>query len=107
MLGSWVRLPPPPPNKENTQLCSPARNVARYVRQMTFMRLINLPRNFLHSAAKGARIIGEQEYLQGMILIAPVRSARGRLSRVNQLLNSGTTQNLIISVVSCAEISGY
>ena len=74
---------------------------------MTSMRLITLPRNFLHSAAKGARIIGEQEYLQSMILVALVRSARDSLIRENQLSNSGTTQNLIISVVSCAEISGY
>jgi hypothetical protein len=74
---------------------------------MTSVRLTTLPRNFLHSAAKGARIIGSQEYLQSMILIALVRGARGHSGRENHLSNFGTTQNLIISVVRCAEISGY
>jgi len=71
------------------------------------MRLTTLWRNSLHSAAKRARIIGSQEYLQSMILIALVRGARGHSGRENYLLNFGTTQNLIISVVRCAEISGY
>ena len=74
---------------------------------MTSMRLTTLPRNSLHSAAKSARIIGTQEYLQSMILTALVRGARGLSVRGNHLLNSGPTQNLIISVVRCAEISGY
>jgi len=42
-----------------------------------------------------------------MILTALVRGARGLSVRENHLLNSGPTQNLIISVVRCAEISGY
>jgi hypothetical protein len=71
------------------------------------MRLTTLPRNSLPSAAKSARIIGTQEYLQSMILTALVRGARGHSDREKHLLNSGPTQNLIISVVRCAEISGY
>jgi hypothetical protein len=71
------------------------------------MRLTTLPRNSLPSAAKSARIIGTQEYLQSMILTALVRGAKGHSVRENHLLNFGSTQNLIISVVRCAEISGY
>jgi hypothetical protein len=71
------------------------------------MRLTTLWRNFLHFAAKSARLIGIQEYLQSMILITLVRGARGHLGRENHLLHFGTTQHLIISVVRCAEISGY
>jgi hypothetical protein len=33
--------------------------------------------------------------------------AKGHSDRENHLLNFGSTQNLIISVVRCAEISGY
>jgi hypothetical protein len=71
------------------------------------MRLLTLLRNSLLCAAKSARIIGTQEYLQIMTLTALVRGARGHSGRENRLLNSGPTQNLIISVVRCAEISGY
>ena len=74
---------------------------------MTSMRLTTLPRNSLPSVAKSARIIGTQEYLQSMILTALVRGARGLSVREKHLSNSGPTQNLIISVVRCAEISGY
>ena len=74
---------------------------------MTSMRLLTLLRNFLHSAPKSARIIGTQEYLQSMILTALVRGARGHSGREKHLLNFGSTQSLIISVVRCAEISGY
>jgi len=42
-----------------------------------------------------------------MILTALVRGAKGHSDRENHLLNFGSTQNLIISVVRCAEISGY
>ena len=74
---------------------------------MTSMRLLTLLRNSLRCAAKSARRIGTQEYLQRMILTALVRGARGHWGRGNHLLNFGPTQNLIISVVRCAEISGY
>ena len=74
---------------------------------MTSMRLTTQPRDSLHSAAKSARIIGTQEFLQSMILTALVRGAKGHSDRENHLLNFGSTQNLIISVVRCAEISGY
>ena len=71
------------------------------------MRLTTLLRDSLLSAARSARITGTQEYLQSMILITLVRGARGHLGRENHLLNFGPTQNLIISVVRCAEITGY
>jgi hypothetical protein len=71
------------------------------------MRLLTLLRNSLRCAAKSARIIGTQEYLQSMVLTALVRGARGHSGRENHLLNSGPTQNLIIFVVRCAEIGGY
>jgi hypothetical protein len=71
------------------------------------MRLLTLLRNSLRCAAKSARRIGTQEYLQRMILTALVRGARGHWGRGNHLLNFGPTQNLIISVVRCAEITGY
>ena len=74
---------------------------------MTSMRLTTLLRNSLPSAAKSARIIGTQACPQSMILTALVRGAEGLSVRENHLLNSGPTQNLIISVVRCAEISGY
>jgi hypothetical protein len=35
------------------------------------------------------------------------KDAKGHSDRENHLLNFGSTQNLIISVVRCAEISGY
>jgi hypothetical protein len=71
------------------------------------MRLTALLRHFLHSAAKSARIIGTQKYLQSMILTALVRGAKGHSDREKHLLNFGSTQSLIISVDRCAEISGY
>jgi hypothetical protein len=71
------------------------------------MRLLTLLRNSLPCAAKSARIIGTQKYLQSLTLTAFVRGARGLSVREKHLLNSGPTQNLIISVVRCAEISGY
>jgi len=71
------------------------------------MRLLTLLRNSLPCAAKSARIIGTQKYLQSMTLTALVRGARGFSVRKKHLLNSGPTQNIIISVVRCAEISGY
>ena len=74
---------------------------------MTSMRLTTLLRHSLHSAARSARIIGTQEYLQSMILTALVRGAKARSGRENHPLNFGSIQNLIISVVRCAEISGY
>ena len=74
---------------------------------MTSMRLTTLLRDSLRSAARSARIIGTQEYLQSMILTALVRGAKGHSGRENHLLNFGSIQNLIISVVRCAEISGY
>ncbi len=42
-----------------------------------------------------------------MTLTALVRGAKGHSGRENHLLNFGSIQNLIISVVRCAEISGY
>lgn len=107
VLGSWVRFPPPPPNKENIEWCSPAHNVERHVLWMTSMRLLTLLRNSLRSAARSARIIGTQEYLQSMIQIAPVRGAKGHSGREKHPLNFGSILNLIISVVRCAEIIGY
>jgi Fe2+ transport system protein FeoA len=74
---------------------------------MTSMRLTTLLRDSLLSAAKSARIIGIQEYPQSMILTALVRGAKGHSGRENRLLNFGSIRNLIISVVRCAEISGY
>jgi hypothetical protein len=71
------------------------------------MRLPTLLRNSLRCAAKSAVIIGTQEYLQSMILTALARGAKGHSDRENHLLNFGSAQNLIISVVRSAEISGY
>jgi len=71
------------------------------------MRLTTPLRNSLLSAARSARIIGTQDYLQSMILTALVKGAKGQSGRENHLLNFGPIQNLIISVVRCAEISGY
>jgi 2-keto-3-deoxy-L-rhamnonate aldolase RhmA len=71
------------------------------------MRLTTLLWNTPHSAAKSARIIGTIEYLQSMIMTTLVRGAKGHWDREKHLLNFGTTQNLIISVVRCAEMSGY
>ena len=59
---------------------------------MTSMRLTTLLRNSLPCAAKSARIIGTQEYLQSMILTALARGARGHSGRKSHLLNSGTTK---------------
>ena len=74
---------------------------------MTSMRSTTLLRHSLRSAAKSARTIGTQEYLQSMILTARVGRAKRHSGRENHLLNFGPIQNLIISVVRCAEISGY
>ena len=71
------------------------------------MRFTTLLRNSLLSAAKSAGIIGTQEYLQGIVLTALVRGAKENSGRENHPLNFGHIQNLIISVVRCAEISGY
>lgn len=71
------------------------------------MRLLILLRNSLRSAARSARIIGTQEYLQSMIQIAPVRGAKGHSGREKHPLNFGSILKLIISVVRCAEIIGY
>jgi hypothetical protein len=74
---------------------------------MTSMRSTTLLRNSLRSAPKSARIIGTQEYLQSTILTARVRCAKKHSDRENHLLNFGPIENRIISVVRCAEISGY
>lgn len=74
---------------------------------MTSMRLLTLLRNSLLSAARSARIIGTQEYLKSVILTALVRGAKKHSGREKHPLNFGSIQNLIISVVRCAEISGY
>jgi hypothetical protein len=71
------------------------------------MRLLTLLRNSLRSAARSARIIGTQKYLQSIILTALVRAAKGHSGRENHPLNFGSIQSLIISAVRCAEISGY
>jgi hypothetical protein len=71
------------------------------------MRLITLLRNSLLSAAKSAGIIGTQEYLRSIILIVLVRGAKKHSVSASQLLNFGPIENLIISVVRCAEINGY
>ena len=74
---------------------------------MTSMRLLTLLRNSLLSAARSARIIVTQEYLKSVILTALVRGAKKHSGRENHPLNFGSIQNLIISVVRCAEVCGY
>ena len=74
---------------------------------MISMRLTILLRNSLCSVARSARIIGTREFLQSMILTVFVRGVKGHSDRQKNLLNFGPIQNLIISVVKCAEISGY
>jgi len=71
------------------------------------MRSTTLLRHFLLSVAKSVRITGAQEYPQSIVLTALVRDAKGHSGRENRLLNFGYIRNLIISVVRCAEISGY
>jgi len=71
------------------------------------MRFTTLLSNSLLSAARSARIIGTQEYLQSVILTSLVRGAKEYSRRENHQLNFGRMQNPIISVVRSAEISGY